>query len=116
MPRRSRQPDGGIMALQDLAGRFSAVEPAVPSASAAKPARRLPVSKDWPAWAIVGTQVGILVAVVGLWELGAQVGVIDAFFWSQPSAIARTLVIFFTAGDAWTDIGFTFQSTIYGFM
>jgi len=107
------------MALQDTVGRLSGTEAAPPPATipaVAKPVRRLPVNKDWPAWAIVATQIGILVAVIGLWELGAQTGTIDAFFWSQPSAIARTLVIFFTAGDAWTDIAFTFQSTIYGFM
>jgi NitT/TauT family transport system permease protein len=43
-------------------------------------------------------------------------GWIDAFFWSQPSAIARTMAIFFTTGDAWTDISFTFRSTIFGFL
>ena len=50
-----------------------------------------------------------------LWEIGARAGWIDAFFWSQPSAIADTMAIFFTTGDAWTDISFTFRSTIFGF-
>ena len=49
-------------------------------------------------------------------EIGARAGWIDAFFWSQPSAIANTLSIFFTTGDAWTDISFTFRSTIFGFI
>jgi len=79
-------------------------------------ARRLPVQKDWPTWALVLAQVGILVAAIGGWEVGARTGFIDAFFWSQPSAIFRTLTIFFTTGDAWTDIGFTFRSTIFGFL
>jgi NitT/TauT family transport system permease protein len=61
-------------------------------------------------------QVGILIGAVALWEIGASTGVIDAFFWSQPSAIFKTLTIFFTTGDAWTDIGFTFRSTIFGFL
>src|SRR5947207_5195587 len=82
----------------------------------AKPVRRLPVQKDWPLWAIVTTQIGILVGIIGLWEIGARAGVVDSFFWSQPSAIWRTFVIFFTEGDAWTDIGFTFRSTIFGFL
>ena len=105
------------MALQDTAPlNVDAATPrqeAVPAA--AKAARRLPVQRDWATSAILAVQIGILVGVVGLWELGARTGAIDAFFWSQPSAIARTLVIFFTEGDAWTDIAFTFQSTIYGF-
>jgi NitT/TauT family transport system permease protein len=83
---------------------------------AARPLRRLPVQKDWPAWALVATQVGILAGGIAFWEIGARAGFIDAFFWSQPSAIFNTLIIFFTAGDAWTDIAFTFRSTIFGFL
>jgi NitT/TauT family transport system permease protein len=79
-------------------------------------ARRLPAPLDWPFWAILGAQIGILVAAISLWEIAAATGALDAFFWSQPSAIAKTLIIFFTAGDAWTDIGFTFRSTLLGFL
>jgi NitT/TauT family transport system permease protein len=81
-----------------------------------RPPRRLPVQKDWPSWAIISVQIGILVALIGLWEVGAATGAVDAFFWSRPSAIFSTLVIFFTEGQAWTDIGFTFRSTILGFI
>ena len=87
-----------------------------PTQTAVKTVRRLPVQKDWPAWTIIATQVGILVGVVALWEVGASRGWIDGFFWSKPSAIFATLIKFFTAGDAWTDIGFTFRSTIFGFL
>ncbi len=82
----------------------------------ARAVRRLPVQKDWPTWALIAAQIGILAGVIALWEIGARAGWIDAFFWSQPSAIFNTLVIFFTTGDAWTDIGFTFRSTIFGFL
>jgi NitT/TauT family transport system permease protein len=80
------------------------------------PMRRLPIQKDWPLWAIVTAQIAILVGFVGLWEIGVRVGWIDGFFWSQPSKVADTFVIFFTEGDAWTDISFTFRSTIIGFL
>src|SRR6266404_8240925 len=83
---------------------------------AAKPVRRLPVQKDWRAWALISAQIAILIGGLSLWEIGARAGWIDAFFWSQPSAIWRTLKIFFTEGDAWTDISFTFRSTIFGFL
>ncbi len=92
-----------------------ASDAAAPAAQA-KPARKLPVQKDWPSWIIVAVQLGILVGVVAFWEIGASSGLIDAFFWSQPSAIFNTLQIFFTTGDAFTDIGFTFRSTIIGFL
>jgi NitT/TauT family transport system permease protein len=85
-------------------------------ALAARPVRRLPVEREWPGWAILAAQIAILVGAIGLWETAATRGWIDAFFWSQPSAIFHSLTIFFTNGDAWTDIAFTFRSTIFGFL
>lgn len=78
--------------------------------------RRLPVQRKWPMWAIVATQVGFVVGLLAAWEIAAETGRLDAFFWSRPSAIATTLVIFFAEGNAFTDIGFTFRSTILGFV
>jgi NitT/TauT family transport system permease protein len=101
------------MAIQEMQ-RASDVVAKAPAPN--RPMRRLPVQKDWPTWAILTAQVGILVGIVGLWELAARTGFIDAFFWSQPSAIAETTQKFFTEGDAWTDISFTFRSTILGFL
>ncbi len=95
-------------------GAWSA--PAAAAAARPKPVRRLPVERAWPTWVIVAIQIGILIALVALWQLGADTGFIDAFFWSQPSAIFDTLTIFFSTGDAFTDIGFTFRSTILGFL
>ncbi len=78
--------------------------------------RRLPVQRQWPTAVIVAIQVSSLVAIVALWEIGARYGWIDAFFWSQPSAIFTTMKTFFASGDAWVDIGYTFRSTIMGFV
>jgi NitT/TauT family transport system permease protein len=105
------------MSVQDTAAPMATLEKAAPAAPRpARPMRRLPVQKDWPGWALIAVQLGILLGGVAAWELGARAGLIDAFFWSQPSAIFDTLIVFFTAGDAWTDIGFTFRSTILGFL
>jgi NitT/TauT family transport system permease protein len=87
-----------------------------PVQSTSRQVRRLPVQKDWPAWALLAAQFGILVGSIGLWEMSATAGWIDVFFWSQPSAIFKTLTVFFTTGDAWTDIAFTFRSTVFGFL
>jgi NitT/TauT family transport system permease protein len=65
---------------------------------------------------LLSVQVGILIAFVGLWELAGATQLIDVFFWSKPSAIASTMVIFFTEGNAFTDIVYTFRSTIMGFV
>jgi NitT/TauT family transport system permease protein len=108
------------MSVQDTptVGAMARLDRVEPKLEAARPAavRRLPVQKDWPTWALIAAQIGILVGVLSLWEIGARAGWIDAFFWSQPSAIADTMTIFFTTGDAWTDISFTFRSTIFGFL
>jgi NitT/TauT family transport system permease protein len=88
------------------------------SAKAQTPARkyrRLPVSKDWPTWVLALVQIGIVAAIIAYWEIGARTGVVDAFFWSQPSAIWETAKIFFASGTAYTDIAFTFRSTLLGF-
>src|SRR3981081_3814020 len=77
---------------------------------------RRPGQTDWPAGAMLGIQIGVLIGIITLWQVGANLGVIDPFFWSKPSAIFNTLTIFFTTGEAWTDIGFTFRSTIMGFV
>jgi NitT/TauT family transport system permease protein len=78
--------------------------------------RRLPVQKDWPPIAIVAAQVGIFVGVIALWEIGVRVGLINGFFWSQPSAIFNTARVFFTTGTVYFDIAYTFSATILGFV
>ena len=107
------------MAIQDTACAAGLQRPEAAEGTpgkAARPMRRLPVQKDWPLWAIIAAQIGILAGIIGFWEIGARAGWIDSFFWSQPSRIADVFVIFFTQGDAWTDISFTFRSTIIGFL
>jgi NitT/TauT family transport system permease protein len=94
-------------------------QPSVPSAAQASTpmhVRRLPVRKDWPAFAIVAVQVGIFVGAIALWEFGARIGLINSFFWSRPSAIYDTAKIFFTTGTVYFDIAYTFSATILGFI
>jgi NitT/TauT family transport system permease protein len=78
--------------------------------------RQLPVQVAWKKWQIVLAQALIIGALIGGWQLAAWLKIIDPFFWSQPTAIANTLKIFFVRGDAVTDIAYTFQSTIFGFI
>src|ERR1700733_755908 len=108
---------GTIRAASGIAGASDGAraEPTLTLRPARK-IRRLPVQKDWPLWALIATQVGILVIIIALWQVAADRGWIDGFFWSKPSAIWQTLITFFTDGDAFTDIGFTFRSTIIGFL
>src|SRR5262245_62845738 len=82
---RQRQ---GPMSVQDTptVGAMARLDRAQPKPEAARPAavRRLPVQQDWPTWALIAAQIGILVAALSLWELGARSDWTDAFSWSQP--------------------------------
>jgi NitT/TauT family transport system permease protein len=98
------------------AGAALQLPPVTRAARTAKKFRSLPAQRDWPFWLILAIQIGILAGGIALWQAAADLGWIDGFFWSKPSAVYETLIKFFAAGDAWTDIGFTFQSTIYGFL
>ena len=77
--------------------------------------RRLPVRKLWPFHVILLLQIGVFAAALGLWEISARQGWVNAFFWSQPSVIWSTLKVFFESGNAWVDISYTFRSTLMGF-
>ena len=61
-------------------------------------------------------QVGILLALVALWELLARIGVIDSFILSQPSRIWDTWVTMFSEGDLWMHMWVTIYETLAGFL
>jgi NitT/TauT family transport system permease protein len=81
-----------------------------------KTIRRLPIERAWSSPVIVAVQLAIFSGFVALWEVAADFKMVDAFFWSKPSAIWATLIIFLTEGDAVTDIVYTFRSTLLGFV
>ena len=64
------------MALQDASTAAASTRAAAP-APKAKPVRRLPVQKDWPVWAIIAVQIGILAGALAAWEVGARIGLVD---------------------------------------
>ena len=59
----------------------------VPSATTARRRRRIVVNS---------LRVGLLVVIIGGWELATRVGIIDKFFWGQPSGIWAQLVTCFS--------------------
>jgi NitT/TauT family transport system permease protein len=76
----------------------------------------VPTERRWSAPRIALTQVAILALAVALWEGGVRAGRIDPFFWSQPSAIWRTAIVFVTQGSALYDTWFTVSATVTGFL
>jgi NitT/TauT family transport system permease protein len=65
-------------------------------------------------------RLGLAVFIVGGWQLGAQVGVVDPFFYGQPSGIAAQLMKWVQAGTAqgplWEQIVVTLEETVLGFL
>ncbi len=85
--------------------------PAGPSPAVARRRRR----------SVVNTlRVGLLVFIIGGWELATRVGLIDKFFWGQPSGIWAQLVTWATQGTAqgplWQQIAVTLEETVLGFL
>src|SRR5436189_5881325 len=82
-----------------------------PSPAVARRPRRIVVN---------ALRVGLLVVIIGGWELATRVGIIDKFFWGQPSGIWAQLVTWATQGTAqgplWQQIAVTLEETVLGFL
>ncbi|AWB90352.1 ABC transporter permease [Homoserinimonas hongtaonis] len=78
--------------------------------------RRRRLEKEPASWRVNSLRIGVIVVVVAFWEIGATLGWIDPFFWSQPSRIFKTAIITIQNGDLWVNARFTFGSTIAGFL
>jgi NitT/TauT family transport system permease protein len=83
----------------------------VPAAKAALRRRRILVNS---------IRILILVVFLGGWQFLTTVGIIDPFFWGQPSGIWNQLVIWVTQGTAqgplWVQIAVTLEEAILGFI
>jgi NitT/TauT family transport system permease protein len=70
-------------------------------------------------WVWVGRAV-VAVVFVGGWQLLTTVGLLDKFFYGQPSAVWNSLVSLFTVGTAfgsiWENLGITVQEALEGFV
>ncbi|MUG87959.1 ABC transporter permease subunit [Paenibacillus timonensis] len=67
-------------------------------------------------WLVNTGRFAVFLVVLLLWEVGARTGLINAFFWSQPSDIAQTWWIGVQTGSVWQDTIYTFRSTVLGFL
>ena len=65
-------------------------------------------------------RVLILVVIIGGWQLLTTIGIIDPFFWGQPSGIWQQIVTWVTQGTAqgplWQQIAVTLEEAILGFV
>lgn len=65
---------------------------------------------------VFSSQIIILVALFGLWELFATVGIIDSFIMSSPSRMIRTIGELFKTGNLWYHISVTLYEAVLGFV
>ncbi|MDE7301123.1 MAG: ABC transporter permease [Clostridia bacterium] len=61
-------------------------------------------------------RVGILVAILAVWELFAQFNVIDPFITSSPSRVLKTIGELYPNGSLFYHIGITLMETMVGFV
>lgn len=60
--------------------------------------------------------MAILVLILGIWELCAQLKVVDPFITSSPSRVALTIADLYSNGTLFYHIGITLAETIAGFL
>src|SRR5260370_4924029 len=62
----------------------------------------------------------VAVVVVGSWELTTRIGVVDPFFFGQPSGVVHQLWVWVTdetaLGPLWLQVLVTFEETVGGFL
>lgn len=61
-------------------------------------------------------RIGILVALIGFWELAADMRWIDPFIMSSPSRIVNTIVSLMASGQLLMHVGVTLWETVMGFV
>lgn len=69
---------------------------------------------------VISLRIAILVGVLGIWEIGAETGFIDPFFFASPSGIAEQIWVWITEGTSqgplWAQILVTLEETVLGFL
>ena len=60
-------------------------------------------------------RVGVLLMLIGLWELSAALKWIDPFIMSSPSRIVNTIASLYNSGELFMHIGVTLWETVAGF-
>jgi NitT/TauT family transport system permease protein len=65
---------------------------------------------------VICSQIFLLAALLVLWEIAANLRLIDPFITSQPSRVMRTLVSLHNEGGLYYHIGITVFETVVGFV
>jgi len=71
--------------------------------------------KERQAWLIRVSQLGIVLALLFIWEIGARWGALDPLLFSSPTAVAQLTADLAASGELWRHIGITVYETLLGF-
>ena len=63
-----------------------------------------------------GIRIGVLVALLGIWELVAYTKLIDPFIISSPSRIVKVIVSLYNGGELFVHVGASLLETVAGFI
>jgi len=66
-------------------------------------------------WINVGRML-LFVIFIGAWQLAAKSGLVDPYFVSTPTAVARFLGDYSTSGKLWVNLSVTLRETLLGFV
>src|ERR1700716_2746427 len=96
-------------------------ETSIPTATAPEPKLETMVERmRRRARLVLALRLGVLVFLVGGWELGVRAGLIDPFFFGQPSGIVDKLIDWFqngtSIGPLWKHIWVTIYEAGGGFL
>jgi NitT/TauT family transport system permease protein len=64
--------------------------------------------------AVIAAQAMLLAAVVGAWEAGAWLQLLDPFFFSRPSAILQRVATWVATGALWGHLAVTLEDSLLG--
>jgi len=65
---------------------------------------------------ILATQIGLFLLVIIIWELAAQLRLIDTFLTSSPSGIVRLLIEYTLRGSLFRHVAISVMETVVGFL
>ncbi len=106
------------MSVKSVLSRPAAGEAAITAEERASGARRRRVRNR--RLQVQGLRLLVALVWIGSWELTTRIGLVDKFFFGQPSGIAQKMVTWVTQGTAlgplWEQVAVTMQETVLGFV
>ncbi|WP_123028741.1 ABC transporter permease [Mycolicibacterium stellerae] len=93
----------------------TADRPQDPATDTAPPVQRKRRRAVLPALRLLGLRLLFLLAALALWQGGVELGIIDPFYVSEPTAVLSRLSELVFTQQLYSDIAFTLQNTLVGF-